>query len=201
MREAIGLVETIGLVGAVEALDVALKAANVSFLNITYVKNGIVTITISGDVGAVKAAIDASEHAARKLGCYRTSHVIPRPNDDVYDLLNENINITDELLKDIDTQVLNNNTDTISEDNISNNDVIEISTLELEILTNESFEEIVEEIQEDETSEHKSEYKFQDLKVSELKDYIYKNIGGYSKNELKKMNKEKLLDIAMNHAN
>ncbi len=235
MREAIGLVETIGLVGAVEALDVAVKSANVRFLDITYVRNGQVTITISGDVGAVKAAIESSEHATRKLGCYISSHVIPRPSDDVYDLLNKNINVVDELLKDKNTQKLNNNTDLeIKKEAETENDTEtavlvkdEVKPLELEILSNENFENFenleysnnsnISQISSDdielepetlenyeelaEKSEVKANTEFSELKVSELKDYIYSNIGGYSKNELKKMNKEKLIDIAVNHAN
>lgn len=76
---ALGMIELYGKVAAVEALDSALKAANVSLVNVTRVGAGLVTVMITGDVGAVKAAIEAAEASARKVGTVVAVHVIPRP--------------------------------------------------------------------------------------------------------------------------
>jgi len=84
---ALGMVETYGYVGAIEAADVCLKAANVTLLGCEFVKGGLVTIHIRGDVGAVKASIDAAESAVKKIGQLLSTHVIPRPSDDVEKIL------------------------------------------------------------------------------------------------------------------
>lgn len=78
-QQAIGMIETKGLIGAVEALDVALKAANVTFVRQDKVGSGLVAITVEGDVAAVKAAVDAGADAARRVGEVISVHVIPRP--------------------------------------------------------------------------------------------------------------------------
>jgi microcompartment protein CcmL/EutN len=75
----LGLIETFGYIGAVEAADVCLKAANVKLIGIQLVSGGLVTIEITGDVGAVKASIDASRSAVEKVGQLISAHVIPRP--------------------------------------------------------------------------------------------------------------------------
>lgn len=85
---ALGLVESWGYVGAVEAADVCLKAANVSLIDCEMVTGGLVTIKISGEVGAVKAAIDAAEVAVKKVGTLVSVHVIPRPSRELYEILN-----------------------------------------------------------------------------------------------------------------
>jgi microcompartment protein CcmL/EutN len=82
-NEAIGLIETKGIVPAVEALDAALKAANVSFVEQHKVGNGLVCITLRGDIAAVKAAVDAGAEAAGKVGQVVSVHVIARPHGDV----------------------------------------------------------------------------------------------------------------------
>jgi ethanolamine utilization protein EutM len=81
--EALGLVETKGLVGAVEAADAMVKAANVVLIGQEYTGAGLVTVMVRGDVGAVKAATDAGAAAARRVGELLCVHVIPRPNDEV----------------------------------------------------------------------------------------------------------------------
>mgnify|MGYP002625921047 FL=1 len=80
---AIGMIETKGLIGAVEALDAALKAANVKFVRQDKVGSGFVSSTVEGDVAAVKAAVDAGAEAARRVGEVLSVHVIARPHDDV----------------------------------------------------------------------------------------------------------------------
>lgn len=81
--EAIGLIETKGIVAAVEALDAALKAASVQFVEQHKVGSGLVAITIRGDVAAVRAAVDAGAEAGGKVGEIVSVHVIARPHTDV----------------------------------------------------------------------------------------------------------------------
>lgn len=81
--QALGMIEVYGYLTAVEALDSALKAANVSRLGVEKVRGGLVTVLVEGDVGAVKAAMDASAAAAERVGTVISVHVIPRPADDV----------------------------------------------------------------------------------------------------------------------
>ena len=85
--KALGMIETYGLVAAVEALDSALKAANVSLADMVRVKGGRVTVLVEGDVAAVKAAIDASQAAAERVGSVANVHVIPRPAPSVGQML------------------------------------------------------------------------------------------------------------------
>jgi ethanolamine utilization protein EutM len=80
---ALGMVETKGLVGAVEAADAMVKAANVNLIGSEYVGGGYVTVMVRGDVGAVKAATDAGAAAAKRVGELVSVHVIPRPHMDV----------------------------------------------------------------------------------------------------------------------
>lgn len=87
MKNALGLIETKGLVGAIEAVDVACKTADVEVLNKHLVKGGIVTVEIVGDIGAVKVAVEAAAEATKKLGVYIGSHVIARPDEEVYNML------------------------------------------------------------------------------------------------------------------
>jgi len=80
---ALGMVETKGLVGSIEAADAMVKAANVSLIGKVHVGGGLVTVMVRGDVGAVKAATDAGAAAAAKIGELVSVHVIPRPHGDV----------------------------------------------------------------------------------------------------------------------
>ena len=81
--EALGLIETKGLVGAIEAADAMVKTANVVLVGKEYIGAGFVTVTVRGDVGAVKAATDAGAAAARRVGELVAVHVIPRPHEEV----------------------------------------------------------------------------------------------------------------------
>ncbi|MGE5676708.1 MAG: BMC domain-containing protein [Pseudomonadota bacterium] len=80
---ALGMIETKGLVGAIEAADAMVKAANVSLIGKVHVGGGLVTVMVRGDVGAVKAATDAGAAAAERVGELISVHVIPRPHSDV----------------------------------------------------------------------------------------------------------------------
>ena len=83
MQQALGLIETRGLVAAIEAADAMVNAAKVEFLSRQKVKGGLVAIMVAGDVGAVKAAVDAGAAAGKRVGIVVSSHVIPRPHNDI----------------------------------------------------------------------------------------------------------------------
>lgn len=82
-NNALGMIEPKGLVGAVEAADAMVKAANVTLIGRVQVGGGLVTVLVRGDVGAVKAATDAGSAAAQKVGELISVHVIPRPHSEV----------------------------------------------------------------------------------------------------------------------
>ncbi len=86
-QEALGMVETRGLVAAIEAADSMLKAANVVLVGTEKIGSGLVSVMVRGDVGAVKAAVEAGDSSARRLGEVIATHVIPRPHSDVEKLL------------------------------------------------------------------------------------------------------------------
>ena len=81
--DALGLIETRGLVGALEAADAGAKAANVRLLGTERADAGLVTVTFLGDVASVKAAVDAGAAAAQRVGQLVAAHVIPRPHEDI----------------------------------------------------------------------------------------------------------------------
>lgn len=81
--EALGLIETRGLVAAVEAADAMVKTANVKLIAKNYAGGGMVEVEVTGDVGAVKAAIDAGAAAAKKIGEVVSVHIIPRPHEEL----------------------------------------------------------------------------------------------------------------------
>ena len=85
--EALGMVETRGLVAAIEAADAMVKAANVVLIGSEKIGSGLVSVMVRGDVGAVKAAVEAGGAAAARLGEVIATHVIPRPHNDVDKLL------------------------------------------------------------------------------------------------------------------
>ncbi|MBP2655549.1 MAG: ethanolamine utilization protein EutM [Firmicutes bacterium] len=85
--DALGMVETKGLVGAIEAADAMVKAANVVLIGYEKIGSGLVTVMVRGDVGAVKAATDAGAAAAKNVGEVVSTHVIPRPHTDVEKIL------------------------------------------------------------------------------------------------------------------
>lgn len=86
-KQALGMVETKGLVGAIEAADAMVKAANVTLIGKEKIGSGLVTVMVRGDVGAVKASVDAGASAAKRVGELVSVHVIPRPHDDVEAIL------------------------------------------------------------------------------------------------------------------
>ena len=85
--EALGMIETRGLVAAIEAADAMVKAANVTLIGSEKIGSGLVSVMVRGDVGAVKAAVEAGAAVAARLGEVIATHVIPRPHQDVEKLL------------------------------------------------------------------------------------------------------------------
>ncbi len=87
VQQALGMVETRGLVAAIEAADAMLKAANVELVGTEKIGSGLVSVMVRGDVGAVKAAVETGAQAARAQGEVIATHVIPRPHADVEKIL------------------------------------------------------------------------------------------------------------------
>ena len=87
VQQALGMVETRGLTAAIEAADQMCKAANVTLVGTEKIGSGLVTVMVRGDVGAVKAAVEAGTDAASRLGELVAAHVIPRPHNDVEKIL------------------------------------------------------------------------------------------------------------------
>ena len=85
--DALGMIETKGLIGSIEAADAMVKAANVYLIGKEHVGGGLVTVMVRGDVGAVKAATDAGAAAAERVGDLISVHVIPRPHVEIEDIL------------------------------------------------------------------------------------------------------------------
>lgn len=90
-NEALGMIETKGLVAAIEAADAMVKSANVLLIGYEKIGSGLVTVMVRGDVGAVKAATDAGAAAAKKIGELVSIHVIPRPHKDVENILPKSV--------------------------------------------------------------------------------------------------------------
>ena len=86
-KQALGMVETKGLVGSIEAADAMVKAANVHLIGKVHVGGGLVTVMVRGEVGAVKASVEAGGAAAKRVGELVSVHVIPRPHEDVEAIL------------------------------------------------------------------------------------------------------------------
>lgn len=162
MLNALGLIEVIGYVGAVEAADAALKAANVTLIGIEKVSAGIVTVKITGDVGAVKAAVEASEESVKRLGVLRTSHVIARVHEDVKNILEDKDkeNVDTEIVEVIEEPVVSEEIteEVLNEETVSE----ETSKIEEEVIEDITQEEVVEEPK-------KTAEDFAAMKVEELR--------------------------------
>ncbi len=83
MSDSIGMIETRGYVGSVEASDAMVKAASVTLVRTVQIGGGLITVIVKGDVGSVKAAVDAGAEAAKRVGELVASHIIPRPHSDL----------------------------------------------------------------------------------------------------------------------
>ena len=91
MSEAIGMIETKGYTGSVEASDAMVKAANVTLVKTILIGGGLITVLAKGDVGSIKAAVDAGSKAAAKVGELVSSHIIARPHEDLLKVFVGNI--------------------------------------------------------------------------------------------------------------
>lgn len=129
--KALGMIETIGLVGAIEAADVALKTAEVEIVNRHIVKGGIVTVELSGDVGAIKVAVEAGTEAAKKLGVFVSSHVIARPDEMVSKMIEENSITTVENINEKITEVIEKKDSEIEEIKIEAQEEVKIEETEI----------------------------------------------------------------------
>lgn len=178
--KALGMIESYGYIGAVEASDVALKSAQVTLIDVEFVKGGLVTTKFVGDVGAVKAAVDAAEVAVKNLNAFVSSHVIARPSMDITNLLME------ELEKKSQNQKLDEEHEIYEE------------TLSPE--TNDNLE-IEEKAAEESNEENRyTEDELEKIKVVKLRS-IARELEGISleKKEIKFANKKTLVDAILQY--
>ncbi|MGL5379450.1 BMC domain-containing protein [Clostridium sp.] len=203
---ALGLIEVNGYLAAIEAADAALKAANVKLIGLEIVNAGITNVQITGDVGAVKASVDAGKMAAEKLGLLRAAHVIPRLNNEVAKLFptmnKENppsVVGEEESEQDLLIYSSNNlNTDVEKDEvieiqeNISNE---EIKKEENTGITKEEEDEKVERSLSEKTSEY-----YNLLKVDELRSLVRKlNIATMTNKQIKFARKDELINILLQY--
>lgn len=212
---AIGLIETIGYVAAIEASDACVKSANVNVVSLDKVGAGIVTLTICGDVGAIKSAVEAGEIAASRIGIVRSSHVIPRVHSEVADALFKKeetkvvedvkeqeeiyLNETLDIVKE-ETEKVNENKDTeITEFNLIK-EVKEIEVIEEINNFNIDNEDVLEQlhIDEENSSEKNTTSDKDDLSkhsVKELKAMAKKLDSSITYKELNILKKEELINL------
>lgn len=197
--KALGMIEVYGRIGAIEGLDSALKAANVSLVNMVRVGGGFTSFFIEGDVGAVKAAIDAAETSAGRVGSVVSSHVIPRPDQSVRNLLNMNQQLSPKDQKSTDNKTNKENADNLIESkSISENKSKENSfpPNKVDDDVEKKLDDIVEEKLEDNAAANATKYdKYEALTVVELRkaarDIEALNL---TKQEIKFAKKKELLD-------
>lgn len=197
--KALGMIEVYGRIGAIEGLDSALKAANVSLVNMVRVGGGFTSFFIEGDVGAVKAAIDAAETSAGRVGSVVSSHVIPRPDQSVRNLLNMNQQLSPKDQKSTDNKTNKENADNLIESkSISENKSKENSfpPNKVDDDVEKKLDDIVEEKLEDNAAANATKYdKYEALTVVELRK-VARDIEALNltKQEIKFAKKKELLD-------
>lgn len=117
--QALGMIETKGLIGAIEAADAMTKAANVTLIGKEKVGSGLITVMITGDVGAVKAAVDAGAAAAEQVGHLVGVHVIARPHDEIENILKKEVvekDVIEETIEEVVEEVIEITPNIISEE-------------------------------------------------------------------------------------
>ena len=117
--QALGMIETKGLIGAIEAADAMTKAANVTLIGKEKVGSGLITVMITGDVGAVKAAVDAGAAAAQQIGHLVGVHVIARPHDEIENILKKEVvekEVIEETIEEVIEEIIEVTPDIISEE-------------------------------------------------------------------------------------
>ncbi|MCC0631749.1 BMC domain-containing protein [Clostridioides sp. ZZV15-6388] len=196
---AVGLIEVIGYVAAIEACDACVKSASVNILSIDKVGAGIVTLTIVGDVGAVKSAIEAGEVAANKVGVLRATHVIPRIHKEVADnLLKKEERATQKYNKVSEIPIKENmkieeNKDTNTNTNTNTN----IETLREDIKVEENENTNIETLEEvkpvrDGVTNNRN---LLNMNVKELKNLAREYNSSLTNKELNSLKKEDLVDL------
>lgn len=117
--QALGMIETKGLIAAIEAVDAMTKAANVMLMGKEKVGSGIITVMITGDIGAVKAAVDAGAAAAEQVGHLVGVHVIPRPHDEIENILKKEVvekEVVEETIEEVVEEIIEVIPDIVSEE-------------------------------------------------------------------------------------
>ena len=117
--QALGMIETKGLIGAIEAADAMTKAANVTLIGKEKVGSGLITVMITGDIGAVKAAVDAGAAAAEQVGHLVGVHVIARPHDEIENILKKEVvekEVIEETIEEVIEEIIEVTPDIISEE-------------------------------------------------------------------------------------
>ena len=142
--KALGMIEVYGKIGAVEGLDAAVKAANVSLVNMVRVGGGLTSVFVEGDVGAVKAAIDAGAAAAERVGQFYFHHVIPRPDSSVRKMLDMELPQTRE--KPVPAPVSTEEKNAVDDSSDIDYDAMTVSRLRTLARTVENFSMTKEEI-------------------------------------------------------
>lgn len=179
--EALGMIEVYGYLSAVESLDSALKAANVTLHSVTKVKGGLVTVIVVGDVGAVKAAMDASSAAAKRVGKVISVHVIPRPAKDVFNMVEMKIKPHDkiQIKNDIPEETKENDEKVVEKKPEKNTEIV-----------TEKIEEVTTEPQNTFTKEELEKKTVEDLR------HLARSleVANMTKNEIKFAKKGQLID-------
>lgn len=171
--KALGLIETKGIIASIECADVMLKTANVSLVEKTKIGGGFVTISILGDVSAVKASVDAGVLAVKQLGCglLISSHVIPRPQEDINDIFyNISKKCTD--VSEQKEKPENNNYEKNIRENENTEDTIDIAE---NIVEDEKISNIAENIVEDKKISNNTENIVEKNDINIVEKNIYKN--------------------------
>jgi microcompartment protein CcmL/EutN len=189
MINALGLVEVIGYVAAIEACDVCLKSANVHLVGIDKVGSGIVTVSVTGDVGAVKSAVESAQISVSRIGSLRSTHVIPRLNQDVVEALfkkEEKTEIEESLSEKFCEDIDMTEEIQIEEDIKGEKDLVDIKIEEVKKET--------EEINKESTNKDKND--LSKMSVKELKTIVKRLDASLTNKNLNSLRKEELIDMA-----
>lgn len=176
--KALGLIETIGLIAAIESADAMLKAADVRLLEKTYVGGGLVTVVVTGDVSAVKAAVEAGGAAVRKLEgtLLLSEHVIPRPDNGLEDVMVSEVSIKQEALP-IEVPILEEIIEDLKEE-VLEEIIASVETEPIQIAAEECHKETVDQLVQEQGLKQAMEI-LKKLKVIKLRNLAreYKEFG------------------------
>lgn len=191
MNKALGLIEVKGLVSAIEAADSAVKAANVNLLGIEKVSAGIVTVKITGDVGAVKAAVEAAGASAKTIGNLRGTHVIPRVSEDVFGMIEKDNNKKQEA-----EEVKLEEAQEVEEVQ----EVDEVQEIELEVVDQkEELKEVETQVETEgvikEVNNEISNEKLINMSVKELRKLVKERVVNLTNQEVKAFKKDELIEM------